>query len=73
MALWNTHSVIGTKASGPSLTKPNRFWQHDLPTTLHTLQHDLVPQPKCIYGVLERVIEPAFYPAIYLQILALLC
>jgi hypothetical protein len=37
MGLWKTHSVIGTKASGLSLTKPNRFCQHDQPTTLHTL------------------------------------
>jgi hypothetical protein len=37
MGLWKTHSVIGTKASGLSLTKPNWFSQHDQPTTLHTL------------------------------------
>jgi hypothetical protein len=39
MGLWKTHSVIGTNASGLSLTKPNRFCQHDQPTTLHTLQY----------------------------------
>ena len=37
MALWRAHSVIGTKAFGLSLTKPNRFCQHDQPITLHTL------------------------------------
>jgi xylulokinase len=37
MGLWKTHFVIGTKASGLSLTKPNWFSQHDQPTTLHTL------------------------------------
>ena len=31
------HFVIGTKASGLSLTKPNWLSQHDQPTTLHTL------------------------------------
>ena len=30
------HFVIGTKASGLSLTKPNWLSQHDQPTTLHT-------------------------------------
>ncbi|MGB8479564.1 MAG: hypothetical protein WCE63_12085 [Acidobacteriaceae bacterium] len=39
MGLWKTHFVIGTKASGLSLTKPNWFTQHDQPTTLHTLEH----------------------------------
>jgi len=37
MGLWKMHSVIGTKASGPSQTKYSRHCQHDLPTTLHTL------------------------------------
>ena len=38
MGLWKTHFVIGTKASGLSLTKPIRSCQHELPTTLHTLE-----------------------------------
>ena len=38
MGLWKTHSVIGTKASGLSLIKLRWLSQHDLPTTLHTLE-----------------------------------
>ena len=37
MEHWKTHSVIGTKASGLSLTTPSWPSQHDQPTTLHTL------------------------------------
>ena len=37
MALWKTHSVIGTKTSGPSRAKPNWLSQYDHPTTLHAL------------------------------------
>ena len=36
MEHWKTHTAIGTKASGHFMPKPNRFCQHDLPTTLHT-------------------------------------
>ena len=36
-----THSAIGTKASALSLAKPSWPSQHDQPTTLHTLQHEL--------------------------------
>ena len=38
MEHWKTRSAIGTKASIPSLTKPNWFSQHGQPTTLHTIQ-----------------------------------
>jgi len=41
MALWKTHSDIGTKVSGLSLCKPNRSCRHDQPTTLHTLINHL--------------------------------
>ena len=37
MEHWKTHSVIGTKAFGLSLTTPSWPSQHDQPTTLHTL------------------------------------
>jgi hypothetical protein len=37
MGLWKARSAIGTKASGPSLTKPSWLSQRDQPTTLHTL------------------------------------
>ncbi len=37
MGLWKTHSVIGSRASGLSLTKPSWLSQHDQPTALHTL------------------------------------
>src|ERR1035437_3455901 len=52
MGLWKTHSVTGTKASGLSLTRPNRFCQHDQPTTLHTLMvHWLLGQRLyCVQG-----------------------
>src|ERR1035438_2838561 len=40
MGLWKTHFVIGTKVLGLS-NKPNRFSQHDHPTTLHTLLRHL--------------------------------
>ena len=36
MGLWKTHFAIGIKASGLSLTKPNRFCQHD---TTHNFAH----------------------------------
>ena len=37
MGLWKTHSVIATKALGPSLTRPSWLSRRDHPTTLHTL------------------------------------
>jgi len=42
MGLWKTRFAIGTKASGLSLTKPSWLSQHDQPTTLHTLDRDIL-------------------------------